>query len=141
MIKLVKARTPILAFILFVFAVGSAIAQNKIIVIPMAAEDVPKQALPLAYGYVLSDSTPSIDSGYGVTSVTRPSTGKYVVTIDERWAGRPAVIATSFNSSPNTELVTYYVQNNGKEITFNIVNESNNPANSNFSFVVYGSRL
>jgi hypothetical protein len=41
MITSVKARTPILALILFVFAVGYTFAANKVVVIPMAADAAP----------------------------------------------------------------------------------------------------
>ena len=38
MTKTIKARTPILALILFVFAVGQAVAADKVVVIPMWAD-------------------------------------------------------------------------------------------------------
>ena len=41
MINSVKARTPILALILFVFGAGYTFAANKVVVIPMAADAPP----------------------------------------------------------------------------------------------------
>ncbi len=41
MINSVKARTPILALILFVFGAGYTFAANRVVVIPMAADSAP----------------------------------------------------------------------------------------------------
>jgi len=92
-------------------------------------------ALPMAYGY-FSGTTVSQD--YGVTSVTNPTTGNYVVTLDNNFTGAPVVMATSFNSAPAAEVVTYsYTAPN--LINIHISDGTGTAKASNFSIVVFGT--
>ncbi|MCP4439822.1 MAG: hypothetical protein GY810_12835 [Aureispira sp.] len=93
-------------------------------------------ALPLAYGYI---STTIITSDYGIASVTNPSTGEYVVTLDNSFSGAPVVMLTSLNNSiTNDELVTYsYTAPN--KINVHISDVAGVGHNSNFSIVVFGT--
>lgn len=91
---------------------------------------------PLAYGYISGFS--SIETDFGIASVTSPSTGVYQVTLDNDWVGYPVVTANSFNFSSDTETITYS-DTGTNQITFRIVDENNNPITSDFSFVVYGT--
>lgn len=92
-------------------------------------------ALPLAYGYI---SNASILEDYGLTSITSPSTGRYVITLDHAWAGIPVVMVTSYDLSGRVEVASYnYIGNN--QIEVNIVNSAGTPISSNFSIVVFGT--
>jgi len=66
MINSVKTRTPILAFILFVFAVGYTFAANKVVVIPMAAD-----APPASQWANVSSSGNILDQSGGITIDTQ----------------------------------------------------------------------
>lgn len=92
-------------------------------------------SLPIAYGYI-TGTTASQD--YGVSSVTNATTGTFVITLDNDFVGSPVVIATSFNNSADTEILTYSFSSTNI-INVRIVNESNAAINSNFSFVVFGT--
>ena len=92
-------------------------------------------SMPIAYAYV-SGTTATQD--YGITSITNATTGVYIITLDNNFSGSPVVIATSFNNSSDTEIVTYSFSSTNK-INIRIVNESNTAINSNFSVVVFGT--
>lgn len=92
---------------------------------------------PLAYCYVWGTT---LLADYGITSVTNPATGEYVVTLNNAWDGYPVVAATSQNAISDSEVITYTFQGNNV-IRIRIVNESNIPVASNFSLVVYGTAL
>lgn len=83
MINSVKARTPILALILFVFAVGYTFAANKVVVIPMAV-DAPQSAdVPQSMAmYASGDQSIGIGTaGLSVREIlfTAPSDGVVIV--------------------------------------------------------------
>jgi len=92
-------------------------------------------SMPIAYGYMTGTI---INQDYGVTSVTNATTGTYVITLDNNFSGSPVVIATSYNNTAGTEVVTYNFTAPNK-INIRIVNGSNTAVNSNFSFVVFGT--
>jgi len=92
-------------------------------------------ALPIAYGYI--SSTPNVIKGFGIASVSRPSTGTYEIQLRQTPSGFPVVIATSFGTSPDNEIITASSTNNSNIIRINI-EEGGSPSNSNFYFVVYG---
>ena len=97
-------------------------------------------SLPMAYGYIKSYMTgPVISEDYGVASVTSTSNGIFEVTLDHSWASGsyPVVIATSYNGTNDTEVITYSFTTPNK-IIFHVVDENNAPQDSNFSFVVFG---
>ena len=94
---------------------------------------------PLAYGTVTFDAS-TIHQSYGVTSATNTGTGEYEIIIDHDWAGtRPVVIATSYNGSADTELITYSTSGTNT-INIHIVDDNNAATDSMFSFIVYGVR-
>ena len=93
--------------------------------------------MPLAYGVITYGG--GISTDYGIASVTKPSTGEYVITLDNSYVGDPVVLVTSFNSSADTELFTYESTNGGNTITVRCVDENNNPIGSMFSILVFGT--
>ena len=139
-----KIRTLLLTSFLFVIASNNAFAEaNKVVVIPMAADSVPVQALAQAYGYIRVQSisgvqTPSVVTGYNVGTVTRLSTGVYNITLTIDFAGEPVVLVTSFNTSSDTEIATYNFTD-PNIVTIRVVGENNAAVETNFSFVVYGT--
>ncbi|MCI4670468.1 MAG: hypothetical protein MRZ79_20195 [Bacteroidia bacterium] len=92
-------------------------------------------SLPLAYGYVSSAGT--VLQGYGISSVSRPATGEFSITLSKTPVGYPVVIATSFGSSPDNEIIVASSSINNPVITINI-EEAGAGSNSFFYFVVYG---
>lgn len=91
-------------------------------------------ALPIAYGYFAGTT---ISQDYGVTSITNPTTGNYIVTLDNDFSGAPVVMATSFNAVPGAEVVTYsYTAPN--IINVHVADGTGTAKNSNFSIVVFG---
>ena len=154
MINSVKARTPILALVLFVFSIGFTVAAtNKVVVIPMAGDStdptiiqdltdriaVLESTQPLAYGFVAGGGSPDILSGYGFTSVSSPELGEYVLTLDKTIAGYAAVVATPLVNSHDTEVISFEANYNANIITIRIVNESNAAINTDFSIIVHGA--
>lgn len=93
-------------------------------------------SVPMAYGY-LNDAT--IQQDYGIESVTNPSTGEYVVTLDNEWVGFPVVQITSFDFGGSAEIATYNASSDDDEIEVRIVDEDGNPKDSFFSITVYGT--
>jgi hypothetical protein len=93
-------------------------------------------SMPLAYGLI--NLSGNIRTDYGVQTATSTSTGVYIIILDNNFVGDPVVIATSFNSTSDTEIIThdYSIPN---KITFRIVNENNSPIATAFSFVVFGT--
>lgn len=97
--------------------------------------------LPIAYGYVSSGTTTaSLQTDYGVASVNKPNgtTGEYRIFLNTAVSGQPVIIATSFDTTPDVEIVTANrISNN--EIEINVADASGAGKNSNFYFVVYGT--
>jgi len=152
MINSVKARTPILTLILFVFAVGYTVAAtNKVVVIPIAGDSTDPAIIqdltdriaalestqPLAYALIAVGGTAL--SSYGIAGVTNTEAGLFVVTLDKAVSGYPVVVATSLASTPVTEVITHLVNYDSNTITLRIVNELDNPINTDFSIVVHGT--
>ena len=92
-------------------------------------------SLPIAYGSIAGTT---INTDFGITSVTNGSTGVFEIILDNNFVGAPVVIATSFNNSSDTEIITYNYSGTNT-ITVRVVDESNNAINSNFSIVVFGT--
>ncbi len=92
-------------------------------------------SLPLAYGFISFGG--SIQTDFGITSVTKAS-NVFTITLDNSFTGDPVVIATSFNSTSDTEIITYSTTAPNK-IFIRVVNESNTATSSAFSFVVFGT--
>lgn len=142
MINSVKARTPLLALILFVFSIGSALAQNKVVVVPMA-EDIGDIAGSAGFlVMMITDSFPegppelckpritqTIDCGDGSGGWVENT---YVVIIEERFI--PAGNADFFQGDTQTPLLKNYcsassitiervgvkIVGNKKEITYKV---------------------
>lgn len=95
-------------------------------------------SMPIAYGSI--SFAGSIESEYGIASVNNPTTGEYVITLDNDWTSNysPAVMVTSYNASPtNAELPTYSTSGTN-EITVNVSDETGSGVDSKFSIVVFG---
>lgn len=93
--------------------------------------------LPLAYGYI----NVSISTDYGVSSVTNPVTGTYVITLNKSWSGNPVIIATSYSATIDDEIITASpVSGSTNQIEINI-SENGQGSASAFYFVVYGTAL
>lgn len=94
-------------------------------------------ALPLAYAAV--NTAGGITQDYGVATVTNPTTGTFLITLDNSWATGtdPVVMVTCFNSTPTDEIATYSPSGNN-QIEVNI-ERGGNPANSAFSVVIFGT--
>lgn len=91
---------------------------------------------PLAYGEI---SINNVSAGsYGIASVTNPNTGEFLITLTNSWSGAPAVSLTSYNSSADTELGVYIPVGNN-QIRARFVDENNNPINTVFSIIVFGT--
>lgn len=84
MINLIKARTPILAIILSLLAVGYTFAANRVVVVPMAADEA-QWALVHSDGAIITGSS-------GVSSI-KNSTGGYFIKFGKDVTGH-AVVAT-----------------------------------------------
>lgn len=93
-------------------------------------------SLPIAWGYISSNGT--ILQGFGISSIARPSTGTYDISLANTPVGFPVVIATSFSSTPDNEITTASGTNNSNVVRINI-EEGGAGSNSNFYFVVYGN--
>jgi hypothetical protein len=96
-------------------------------------------SFPLAYGVITSGGMVYSGSGYGISSVSRTSTGVYSITLTNGWSGNPVVMATSYNSAPNDEIVTYAASADDNVITINVANGSGTAFSSAFSFIVFGT--
>ncbi len=93
---------------------------------------------PIAYGFIQGSGNLATD--YGVLSVNVLTTGVYEVTFDRTFVGYPVITATTWNNTPDTEVITYQATSGGggNTITFRIVDENNTAVSSDFSFVIYG---
>ena len=93
--------------------------------------------LPVAYGYI--GTFGAILKNYGLSNVTRPSTGEYKITLDKQIDGYPVIICTSNNNAGNDEIITANTVNGAaNEIEVNITDGSGAATNSAFFFIVYG---
>ncbi len=93
-------------------------------------------SLPLAYGEITSIG--NVNGGYGIASVSNSSTGVYVITLSNSWSGVPVVLATSYNNTNDTEILTYSYSGSN-QITIRCVDENNNPISTGFSILVFGT--
>lgn len=91
-------------------------------------------SLPIAYGYIDGGS---VAQNFGIASMTKPSAGEYVITLNNNFSSFPVIIATSFNATPTNELITYDFS--GSNVIRIHINKDSGPADSNFSFVVFGT--
>lgn len=85
MIKLIKARTPFLALILSLLAIGHTFAANRVVVVPMLGSDTAQWAL-------VGDNQTILDQSGGI-SVADTDTGVVYLDFGKRVVGRP-IIAT-----------------------------------------------
>lgn len=97
-------------------------------------------ALPVAYAYVSSGTTTaSLVTDYGIASLTKPAgtTGEYRLVLNKAIVGQPVIIATSYDTTPDDEIVTAN-RISATEIEINVANGTGAGVNSNFYVVVYG---
>lgn len=97
-------------------------------------------ALPMAYGYISNNSFSgaTLQTDYGIASVTRNGTGDVTITLDNSFTGDPVVMVTCFDISATDEIATYSTSGNNT-ITINTSDGSGNAIDSAFSFVVFGT--
>ncbi|MEM1088849.1 MAG: hypothetical protein AAGB27_14050 [Pseudomonadota bacterium] len=93
----------------------------------------PGQAL--AWAYVTS--TGVLQQSFGVDQVTRPSTGEFEITLSTAFDGFPVVIATSFGSAIDNEIILASSAANSSVIRV-VIEEEGSGSNSNFYFAVFG---
>jgi hypothetical protein len=96
MIKSVKARTPILAFILFVFAAGYTFAANKVVVIPLGAD-----AAPTAQWALVKDDGTILDQSGGIVMNKHPTPGFYYLDFGKDVSGHAIVATSRYPSTDN----------------------------------------
>lgn len=137
-----KILIGVVSLLLVCIVANSTMAADKVVVVPLGSGKVPAGALPLAWGFIDSD-TPKIESGYNVVSVTSPASGVYDVEMSVSWEGWPAVMATSYNTDHlKKEIITWgaFAEPVKNKIRFNISDaETMAPGPSDFSFVLYGT--
>ena len=94
-------------------------------------------SLPIAYGYI--GSTGTLLKEYGITSVSNPTTGVYVITLNKNVVGLPVIIANAVGASPSDEIVVIDpIQGTTNQIEINISDGSGTGISSAFTFVVFG---
>ena len=81
-----KARTPILAIILSLLAMGYTFAANRVVVVPMLGSDSAQWALVRGDGKVIAGSS-------GVSSIKR-STGIYIVDFGKDVIGHAVIVSS-----------------------------------------------
>ncbi len=80
MIDSVKARTPVLALILFVFSAGQAFAESaKVVVVPLGGSDVSEQQFKEQHVWSGLVAITGAKGSTGLYTSTRTETGKYTV--------------------------------------------------------------
>lgn len=93
-------------------------------------------SMPLAYGYISGNGT--VYQSYGISSVVNKAPGEYDVTMAQTPVGFPVVIGTSFNTTPDNEILTASCINGSNVVEINIEKGATG-TNSNFFIVVYGT--
>jgi|GEM_PF-2625708 len=93
-------------------------------------------SMPLAYGYVNAPGDVRLGD-YGIESVNKPSTGEYVITLENGWVDFPAINITLHALSSNNYNVTYSFTD-PNQISVHVVDGGSNPADSGFSIIVHG---
>lgn len=101
-----------------------------------AANTIYGNSTPLAYGYI--SLTGTILKDYGIASVTNPSTGDYIITLDRAVSGLPVVIVTTSHGSADDEIATFEATSGSNVITVHIVNDDV-AHDTDFCIVVFGS--
>ncbi|MEM7375134.1 MAG: hypothetical protein AAF587_41455 [Bacteroidota bacterium] len=97
-----------------------------------------ENSIPLAWGFI--NGAGSVISGYGINTITNPSTGNFLITINANWTGRPAIVATSYSPTVNDEVATASdVIGSTNQFEVNTI-DGTTAVNSAFYFVVYGNR-
>jgi len=91
---------------------------------------------PFVYGSILADG--SIESNAGSTGFTasKNSTGEYTVTFDTAMPASDSYIVTA-TLQDNSGFGMIAVERNADSFTVKIIDQAGNPADMNFSFVVY----
>lgn len=121
---------------------GSAEFENVTVDENLASSGTPTtgrlyaNSMPLAYGYVSSNGT--VNQSYGIISVVNKAPGEYDVSLSKTPVGFPVVIGTSFNSTPDNEILTASCVSGSNVVEINI-EEAGSGTNSNFFIVVYGT--
>lgn len=129
MLHKIKTRTPLLAFILFVFAIGYTVAANKVVVIPLGGDSMPS-------GMVSTFNSTTCPTGW--TKYTKAQ-GRFVVGLNDggniglmnglaqenaefrfhshRWSGFDAInyVWFTYNSNGNPTTIIEWTDGIGPE--------------------------
>ena len=89
--KFIKSRTPLLAIILSLLAVGYTFAANKVVVVPLLGSDSAQWALV--------DTSQNIIAQSGGISVAQSGTGTVWLNFGRRVVGRPVIVSPQWYGS------------------------------------------
>lgn len=96
-----------------------------------------KLQLPIAWGWVQTGTLNY--EGYGIQTITSPTAGEYVITLNRPVSGYPCIVATAFTRTGTSEITGYSANPDSNVITVKVYDGAN-PATlkaSDFSFIVF----
>lgn len=139
-----KKMIVLLSLLLVSFVAVSALAADKVVVVPLNSGRVQQELVPLAQGEISTYTGNILSTGsYGISSVVKNETGSVTVTCTNSWVGYPAIMTGSWaNSGPTSNTLVYYnASSNSNTITFYTKDSATGALESGyFSFVVFGQK-
>ncbi len=137
-----KKIAVILSLLMLSFGPVSAIAADKVVVVPLNTSRIQQELVPLAHGEISSSSGAIASTGsYGISSTEVNGTGDVTVTLTTSWNGFPTIVTGSWGSSDTKRIVSYLAAYDGNTIRFRIKNSTSGALESGwFSFVVFGQK-
>lgn len=139
-----KKITVLLSLLLFSFVAVSALAADKVVVVPLNSGRVQQELVPLAQGEISTFTGNILSTGsYGISSVVKNATGSVTVTCTSSWVGYPAIMTGSWASSETTSntVVYYHASFNSNTTTFYTKDSATATLEGGyFSFVVFGQK-
>jgi len=108
MIKSAKARTSVIALILFIFSTSHLFAQNKVVVVPFGGVDgVPAEEINLHHMWSGSVFGDGAIRQAGLYTFTRSSTGTYNVSLDVTGFDIPSTVNSQSNFPIPTAIIEF----------------------------------
>ena len=108
----------------------------KVVVVPLPAESVNKGLVPVAVGAI--DSLGGISSGHGISSVSNPSTGEYIINIDGTISdANPIVVLSPFTIGFGIPEIMGYEKIDSDSFRVRVQDVAGTAKDSAFSFAVY----
>ncbi|MBU1231355.1 MAG: hypothetical protein KKD01_04155 [Proteobacteria bacterium] len=139
-----KKIAVLLSLLLLSIVAVSAIAADKVVVVPLNSSRVQPELVPLAQGEISTYTGNILSTGhYGISSTVLNGTGDVTVTFTSSWVGYPAVMTGSWATSALTSntLVYYNASINSNTIRFYTKDSASGALeNGYFSFVVFGQK-